>query len=114
MQLAFSPRQNSRCKLSHLVIRQPGITGNGRERQTALLQQAGGNLLFGVSVAVVIALKKCIVAGLIPRVSLGRGIVRGRGGRGIRRGRGVGGVRLIKIIINFLILFTCFSCDIFI
>ena len=58
MQLAFSPRQNSRCKLSHLVIRQPGITGNGRERQTALLQQAGGNLLFGVSVAVVIALKK--------------------------------------------------------
>lgn len=63
MQLAFSPRQNSRCKLSHLVIRQPGITGNGRERQTALLQQAGGNLLFGVSVAVVIALKKCIVAG---------------------------------------------------
>lgn len=38
MHLAFSPSQNSRCKRPHLVICQPGIAGNGRERQPALLQ----------------------------------------------------------------------------
>lgn len=38
MQLVFSTLQNSRCKRPHLVICQTGITGNGRERQPALLQ----------------------------------------------------------------------------
>lgn len=37
MHLMFSPFLNSLCKCPHLVIRQPGISGNRRERKPTLL-----------------------------------------------------------------------------
>ena len=97
MHLAFSPFPNPRCKLSNLLIRQPGVTSNGWKRQPALQQQAGCNLLPSVSVAVVVTIKKRIIAGFIPRISLGLGRVQDR--RSIRFWRGGGDVRRIKVII---------------